>query len=1327
MADLQALTVILKKDPIIHTFTAKELLADPKKVETTYNLHADTHMSLGGTDISKMIDGVVKNQRAFIGGEVGDYGLGKTSLMTYFWKELNENDILAVPPYQWSKFQENFQVLYTWVSHVLKQRNPGLIVELDRLYKEFVEPSVELEAQLAVEKYGFEFEAARKWVEDKYSSGKLIFELTVEDYISFLSKVSELIKQAGFKGLMVFMDELQVTVQDNSLNYVAAVLFQLSSSLMAEQGNFGVFVGMPLSTQAALLQERSDIFDRLQSAKSLIDLSLIYGLDFPEILWDTYAEYFNFEQESSQIVERAVLTALGQICDPKRRDLGNGPRSVVSAFNRIVHHYLNTKRGYTLLDLVQDSLDKEITLGENSKYVQKIKSLLENQFVKEQNLKQSIMVLAGFPKGCPDNIVKKYGVEQEVKYLVDNAYGQIVRETPNGIGLICLEETQVTNQLSILESKIAQFARHFAADSTDIGRALKVFGQMVLPTIFTQKDGLAKWTSPNGREWKFTEVHKLRFEISLIGAFEQTIQYPNRKLKVVICGDGISTKPELGENEFGLYFDFRWKLKEGNQSNSIKKLNQGNFNELLFTLNLLTPMTNYRIPTISTEYIHQKSMHPLFLLALVHFINYESNIPKNERETLNHINRTIIKDLVYHMLNDEMLEIQDSTIELDNQGEQLIKDLFKEICKKTYPKYRTLITSPQWDQRLERYVAVLEKERISINAKRGREPLGLTEPDLGKRRELVAEEFGINRSTFETWAQVLSDLIDLSQWNSEGKLYLKIHPLEQLIIDEIDNCPSDRFVHENGVRCKFADGQEVVQKAKELGYTDEELAFVIQKLGFARKLYKIKMDGGRYLLYRVPVSIEELKAELLDKITGLKKEFAVLTTIQEFKHKFDFGRTESDISKVNSEEEFETIKQIIHAQFQINHRFITTTMASWLDKVSQNFTRTNEDFETFKNQGLMGILNRRLEGRAIWLKNITEIQQGPLKIVFDDIQNDIERERKNVNNLSAYRGKNPREIAETGTDDLRNLQTEIQTIESCLSGIKNRIGTLRGDVEDLRVWQRVLATSESTLDLVLNSKRLGDDSFDTEFEKVSDEIQAHLQRYGKEGLRHHESFQKRLNDISSRAEGYINSFKTNFNSIKALLLEALRNLGSSVSVLRTEFRESDSSRSLHNLYEEAGEAFYKLVIETATKIQGLQADLDYTDHILNKGEKIKEANLDQQLKELKDDVQKLTQKNIETMIQNREGTDEIKTKIEGFSDKYREIYRNYRLLLEPVNPNQQEMKFLSVLDRANEKDLKEVILGYAKTSNGQLSLDEVLNLLKELFVKNHLMIKVKKL
>ena len=120
---IKDLDLILKKDPIIATFSTNDLRNSPSKVMTEYQIHAKTHLSLGDTAI--YVDRIFKwvsgeNKGTFIGAVLGDYGEGKTSFQVHVWEQSFSRKVLAVPPFQWSKFEDIVDAVAGWVEFSLE-------------------------------------------------------------------------------------------------------------------------------------------------------------------------------------------------------------------------------------------------------------------------------------------------------------------------------------------------------------------------------------------------------------------------------------------------------------------------------------------------------------------------------------------------------------------------------------------------------------------------------------------------------------------------------------------------------------------------------------------------------------------------------------------------------------------------------------------------------------------------------------------------------------------------------------------------------------------------------------------------------------------------------------------------------------------------------------------------------------------------------------------------------------------------------------------------------------------------------------------------------
>lgn len=66
-------------DPVIGTFTARELVGSPDFVNQVYLEHAETHMSLGDTSnyVATLLRWARTNKGTAIGAIAGEYGYGR--------------------------------------------------------------------------------------------------------------------------------------------------------------------------------------------------------------------------------------------------------------------------------------------------------------------------------------------------------------------------------------------------------------------------------------------------------------------------------------------------------------------------------------------------------------------------------------------------------------------------------------------------------------------------------------------------------------------------------------------------------------------------------------------------------------------------------------------------------------------------------------------------------------------------------------------------------------------------------------------------------------------------------------------------------------------------------------------------------------------------------------------------------------------------------------------------------------------------------------------------------------------------------------------------
>jgi len=1330
---LDDLERILAKDPTIHTFDAEELIKNPQKTDQVYRLHADTHMSLGQTEeyVKRILSGVIDNKKAFVGGLVGEYGYGKTSLLTYLWKVSEDNMLLAVPPYSWEKFEQNFHVLHAWAKYKLTKINQGMESKLDDLYSEYAAPAVEREARRAVEEHDMDYDAAYKMFQEMFEEGTLILELNEEMYLDYCQEVSELAKTVGFKGLIVFTDELQRAIDKNSLNKVASIWFNLSDRIRDREGNFGLFVGMPLTIQATLLMERSDIFDRLQSFKAFIDLSTLYGANFPIALWGKYSEYFDFKKISNQILDHEVLVALGQITDGKRRDLGNGPRSVISAFNRIVWHFKHYDEKYTVNNLSTDIMNREIILGEKSVLIRKINELLSQSVIMNNDNYQNIVkILAMFPNGCSQEIFNSFGLEHSLEELMDRVAGELMFENANGFALITLQPDGDKTNYDVIEQRIITYLKEFAADRDVAVKATQAFGKYLLPKVFSSRTtGLPGWTGTNN--WQI-KSYKGKFSglcSQIEGTFENTTMYPQRQVELLVMLEDDGGKFDRKHNHFQFRFKLHWDASLSKQA-SIMKISEDS-RMIGFALNLMKEIDDLQIPTLNKAYIHKKHRNALCMLGLVYYLKEESSIPKNEVQTAEHIVDTLIGKLFYNIFDEDVLRVYGTNILFENRGMHLLRDAFDFVCKRAYPEYSTLIAGPQWDKKISVYVSVLQRASGNINVVRGKEPLAYPKLQVNAAKDNIAALFNIKKSSMETWAaRGLENLLDLKDWQSRGMLWFKVHPLEQWILTELSRCSREDKVKENGKWCNSVNVQRVIRQAMDMGYTEEEVKYILLQIGVARKYFSYKEFNGEPRLYQIPISIEELKDQLDEKLNNLHREYSALQEYERFRPKFRFDEVQKKVEKLSSEEDFESIKQEIHAQFEIHHKFMTTEIYSMLEALNRNLDKCRDTLKSVEAQGLKGYLGRELEGKAIWIKDLSDIQ-AELRISLNSIESTYTKARQNFDALSHDIDQvTPKDVAQQGVAILNDYSKRITKRNNEVTECIVDLEALKNVLLAFRAWEHVIEKSDQALRNVQISRNLDNkllketisDSFDEKFDTISDEIKHHLKIRKREGLKGFEDFSKRLDALSESASEYITQLKRIFLQEKKRMTSFLEDINVAETLLRANFSEANPQEAYEILYDEVQEKFGKLISELERNFISLRREVDYSGRILDKTKEVSNCGVEQAIHSAIKSIEELKSVKV-----HEAEIDDISQRITILWSQYREIRDTVKKLNESEELNYEEQKFFGHFPKdAHEVELKEIILRMTE-QDSNINLDEILHVLKELFKKNKLNLKVRRI
>jgi hypothetical protein len=678
-------------------------------------------------------------------------------------------------------------------------------------------------------------------LQQMYEDGLLNLEFTAEDVLTFYDEVTTLSQEAGFRGLLIFTDELQDTLaayptRDKFMNDV----FNLTDGLLRRQGSYGMLLSMPTPTEALIGDIRPDIIQRAQGCKIYIRAESTYGRHFPQELWTRYATLYGFEEDQYKIIPPETLDAIGQISS--RKDLGAGPRTVIDAIVQAVNHHDTTRQPYTPVDLVEDYRQKKIAFEEGGKVVATVSEALDAQYIKgNADRERAIKLLAAYPRGCPDDVVTKYSLVATVEDLVRQLYKEFLYKFPEGYSLRKLAETEVEPEF-VFVRLTRDFVNRYSEDARHAEMARCAFrDHLVAEKLLEERRGksLVGWTA----------YDRNKFE----GAF--SLRYPFRKFYLATATEENRLDTALMVDEIGMWFYLDWHCTY-EDCGAVKKIAD---NKAVIRMNLLRrPSERLNIPYLADLGFPEAKISPMFMLSLVNYLDQnKQNIPNDEQAGEMRVVITRLLEYSTQLLLGDDLRINSDWL-LKHVGLELPREVFNQICETLYPSYSTFITVSGWDKYLGSYMGAVKDERLSLRIVRGRDAFEAS-------KEEIASIFNQTVLSFDTMAGALPTLLKIEEWKGRdrGRIRFLYHPLEQAILDALRASPEKTKV--GGVSALHY--QDVFGLGKGLGYGQEEIGKAVELLKLRRHL-TYNPDTKRF--EEVRESLEERRDTLHAKLADLK-------------------------------------------------------------------------------------------------------------------------------------------------------------------------------------------------------------------------------------------------------------------------------------------------------------------------------------------------------------------------------------------------------------------------------------------------------------------------
>jgi hypothetical protein len=299
------LNPILKKESILKTANLAQIRDNPQDVLQRYESYSNTHVPLGDTtkQLQNLERVIVQNKTCAVGTIVGPYGYGKTSTAVHLWHETRAKKILSIPPFVWVTLEEFMDVVYLWMRFEFEQGPAAYISELEGIYKKYQQGSLDtLSARHGADT-----------VRQLREEGLLKLNVKPENVVQFLNSVCLLAEKAGYSGLVVYTDELQVTLSNySSRDAFFSDLFDIVRDILGTPGHWAMVLTMNEDIEGTISRLRADLLQRLQYSALHFRVKDLYNRrDFPRELWSSFEKRFDFDGSSVLLTE--TLDAMGQI------------------------------------------------------------------------------------------------------------------------------------------------------------------------------------------------------------------------------------------------------------------------------------------------------------------------------------------------------------------------------------------------------------------------------------------------------------------------------------------------------------------------------------------------------------------------------------------------------------------------------------------------------------------------------------------------------------------------------------------------------------------------------------------------------------------------------------------------------------------------------------------------------------------------------------------------------------------------------------------------------------------------------------------------------
>jgi len=1035
---------------IVDTTTAEDLERQPDAIRTCYEPYADAYFPIEPVRrLERRLISELRAGKSVTGYLSADYGYGKTATAIYLWNQCLQQEIVAVPPFMFRELRHVMQATNGWLAYQLQHTYPTLVPKLKEAYQERVERSANELAEEIVLKQGVSKPKALAIVQDYIARHRDL--TSVESLLSFLHDAMGIAKEAGFKGLIIFADEIQefLRTEEGAREAIQSLSALVKGIRAMVDTPLALMLAMPVEpTEAAIEEQAGDIMHRMRERETALRLEDAYGREFPKQLWEHLCEHFG-DATAKKAVDEWTLEAMGQLCE--RKDLSNGPRTVINTFKRIAQYWQQNRRPYSPLDMLDDYLQGHIVFeGRETKITGTVRALLDSPVVQHDPQRQrAVKLLAAFPRGVDQSKAQDLYTVIEDLAEKEGWLGEHITQLSEGYALVGLQERVEARPL--LDEVVRDFRRrwyHVWDDRTKAQLAAVGFLIEILPMLFPPR-APGQYTNFSGHRKKPEDFERDARGVPYVvfdGSFERLYsRFPNRKVCVAASTDAkalIQFRPP--EDNIDLDFRFFLELPEDDPANErpcrIVTANQDR--RVDFHSNLrrtfgpqFPPDLMFLHDIISPERTSAQVLLGLSM-RMWGWLEEHPDISEADRQMMESQRRALHRFALQLLLPDAR-QIEIIGIKITGAEHVLVESAFEQKCSELYPRYKPLMVTKEWHSYLRRYRDTLSKRPLA--ERRGRQPFAGTKDE-------VAAAFGWNTSQFEAQATNLRNmgLLELKEWTgraeeSKARVVLIEHPLEKLLRETLADKGRTKSVYVAGQAKQVKEWEisHLYDVARKEGYLRDEVDEVIQLLQLRQ--YAERTSEGTLQEFAGALDADELTRqlkELEEHLNQLEAHFgeelrSIVGLLQEARG--HLVTPDDEIALDAAQRGLQEVRARLEQFIEMKARALANELAN----LANNLERRRKDLEP-------GALREQVKGAVGFERHVDDQRKAldksyrHLKKRWDDLHVEIEKAAREAR--SVKRAKDLAQIAESRgvlQGHAEDLGDQLDRLQPYLTGLQH--------------------------------------------------------------------------------------------------------------------------------------------------------------------------------------------------------------------------------------------------------------------------------------------------